>query len=42
MNYLLAFLFTQGPVVTDNDIFILDWNFEDAKDWKHVENSLNM
>ncbi|XP_046453852.1 ribose-5-phosphate isomerase-like isoform X1 [Daphnia pulex] len=31
-----------GPVVTDNGNFLLDWNFESVKDWKHVENCLNM
>jgi len=33
----------QGPVVTDNGNFILDWIFEDGQvSWKDVEVKLNM
>ena len=51
MNQLLFFLVInlsikiciQGPVVTDNGNFILDWIFEDGQvSWKDVEVKLNM
>ena len=37
------FLFcSQGPVVTDNSNFILDWKFETAQNWKDVNTAIKM
>lgn len=32
----------QGPVVTDNSNFILDWKFERAQNWKEVNTAIKM
>lgn len=32
----------QGPVVTDNSNFILDWKFDQAQDWKEVNTAIKM
>lgn len=32
----------QGPVVTDNSNFILDWKFERADNWKEVNTAIKM
>ncbi len=32
----------QGPVVTDNSNFILDWKFEHAHNWKEVNTAIKM
>lgn len=32
----------QGPVVTDNSNFILDWKFEHAQNWKEVNTAIKM
>ena len=32
----------QGPVVTDNGNFLLDWEFNSVLNWKEVEITLNM
>ena len=33
---------SQGPVVTDNSNFILDWKFEHAQNWKEVNTAIKM
>lgn len=33
---------SQGPVVTDNSNFILDWKFEKAQNWKDVNTAIKM
>lgn len=33
---------SQGPVVTDNSNFILDWKFEEAQNWKEVNTAIKM
>lgn len=33
---------SQGPVVTDNSNFILDWKFEQAQNWKEVNTAIKM
>jgi len=33
---------SQGPVVTDNSNFILDWKFERAENWKEVNTAIKM
>lgn len=32
----------QGPVVTDNSNFILDWKFEHSQNWKEVNTAIKM
>lgn len=38
----LLFCSPQGPVVTDNSNFILDWKFEHAQNWKEVNTAIKM
>ncbi|XP_023265295.1 ribose-5-phosphate isomerase-like, partial [Seriola lalandi dorsalis] len=33
---------SQGPVVTDNSNFILDWKFEQAQNWKEANTAIKM
>lgn len=33
---------SQGPVVTDNSNFLLDWKFEQAQNWKEVNTGIKM
>lgn len=33
---------SQGPVVTDNSNFILDWKFEGAQNWREVNTAIKM
>lgn len=33
---------SQGPVVTDNSNFILDWKFERAQNWREVNTAIKM
>uniref|UniRef100_A0A4W5L1Z2 ribose-5-phosphate isomerase n=1 Tax=Hucho hucho TaxID=62062 RepID=A0A4W5L1Z2_9TELE len=33
---------SQGPVVTDNSNFILDWKFEHVQNWKEVNTAIKM
>lgn len=35
-------LLPQGPVVTDNSNFILDWKFEGAQNWREVNAAIKM
>ncbi|XP_052357084.1 ribose-5-phosphate isomerase-like [Oncorhynchus keta] len=37
-----SLLIVQGPVVTDNSNFILDWKFEHAHNWKEVNTAIKM
>lgn len=32
----------QGPVVTDNGNFILDWKFDSVQNWKEVNTDIKM
>ena len=41
MNQFVRFG-SQGPVVTDNSNFILDWKFERAQNWKEVNTAIKM
>uniref|UniRef100_A0A8C6WEA4 Ribose-5-phosphate isomerase n=1 Tax=Neogobius melanostomus TaxID=47308 RepID=A0A8C6WEA4_9GOBI len=40
--YSLCLSVCQGPVVTDNSNFILDWKFEQAQNWKEVNTAIKM
>lgn len=35
-------LLSQGPVVTDNSNFILDWKFDGAQNWREVNGAIKM
>ena len=39
-NLWLLVIF-QGPVVSDNGNFILDWKFENVGDWTSINNQLH-
>lgn len=38
----VKYLLFQGPVVTDNSNFILDWKFEKEHNWKEVNTAIKM
>ena len=39
--YLWLLVIFQGPVVSDNGNFILDWKFEKVGDWNNINNQLH-
>lgn len=38
----VVLLCSQGPVVTDNSNFILDWKFDGAQNWREVNAAIKM
>lgn len=42
LNSDLCLSGSQGPVVTDNSNFLLDWKFEHAQNWKEVNTAIKM